>query len=276
MRLTEITPNVMGKVQPLSDTITINTIPNLTQNMIIAFVNQKGGTGKSTSAIHLVYWLMQRGSVILVDADAQNSSSTWAETLEMPFQIINDPEEIFDNLPLLAKEYDHVVVDGPGGMSEISKAILSRCDLALVPCQPSGLDLHSSNKTLRFISQAQELRQGTPKAFLYLNRATKGTILLRESRQVLAESSIPTLETVIHQRQCLADAPGQNLTVFQMSGSMAACTASEFDSLFTEALSSTEIDFKPSQTKNKSTKSTKSRAKSKSKSQSKSSKSKAS
>jgi chromosome partitioning protein len=241
--------------------------------MIIAFVNQKGGTGKSTSAIHLVYWLMQRGSVILVDADAQNSSSAWAETLEMPFQIISDPEEIFDALPNLAKEYDHVVVDGPGGMSEISKAILSRCELALVPCQPSGLDLRSSNKTLRFISQAQELRQGAPKAFLYLNRATKGTILLRESRQVLAESSIPTLETVIHQRQCLADAPGQNITAFQMSGAMAASSASEFDSLFTEVFSHAGIEMKASTKTTTSSKPTKSRAQSKSKSKSSKSKS---
>lgn len=247
------------------------------KHMIIAFVNQKGGTGKSTSAIHLVYWLMQRGSVILVDADAQNSSSVWAETLQMPFQIISDPEEIFDALPILAKEYDNVVVDGPGGMSEVSKAILSRCDIALVPCQPSGLDLRSSNKTLRFINQAQELRQGVPKAFLYLNRATKGTILLRESRQVLAESSIPTLQAVIYQRQCLADAPGQNKTAFQMSGAMATSSASEFDSLFTEAFSTAGIEIKNPATKSKSTRSTKStKTRAKSKPKSKSSKSKVS
>ena len=159
--------------------------------MIIAFVNQKGGTGKSTSAIHLAYWLKERGSVLLIDADAQNSSSVWGETLQIPFQVISDPEDLFDNLPSLANEYDTIVVDGPGGISEVSKSILSRCDIALVPCQPSGLDLRSSNKTLRFIRQAQELRQGLPKAFLYLNRATKGSILLRESQQVLAELDIP-------------------------------------------------------------------------------------
>ncbi len=245
--------------------------------MIIAFVNQKGGTGKSTSAIHLVYWLMQRGSVLLIDADAQNSSSAWAETLQMPFQIISDPEDIFDNLPSLNREYDTIVVDGPGGISEVSKSILSRCDIALVPCQPSGLDLRSSNKTLRFIRQAQELRQGLPKAFLYLNRATKGTILLRESRQVLAESEIPTLQTVIYQRQCLADAPGQNITAFQMSGAMAASSASELDSLFTEVFSHAGIEMKPSKKKTTSSKPTKSRAQSKSKSsKSKSSKSKSS
>lgn len=243
--------------------------------MIIAFVNQKGGTGKSTSAIHLAYWLKERGSVLLIDADAQNSSSVWGETLQIPFQVISDPEDLFDNLPSLANEYDTIVVDGPGGISEVSKSILSRCDIALVPCQPSGLDLRSSNKTLRFIRQAQELRQGLPKAFLYLNRATKGTILLRESQQVLAELDIPTLSTVIYQRQCLADAPGQNITAFHMSGSMAASSASEFESLFNEVFSHVGIEIKPSTQNTKSSKPTNSRTQSKS-SKSKSSKSKSS
>ena len=244
--------------------------------MIISFINQKGGTGKSTSAIHLVYWLKERGSVLLIDADAQNSSSIWAETLQIPFEVISDPEDLFDNLPSLANKYDFIVVDGPGGISEVSKSILSRCNIALVPCQPSGLDIRSSNKTLRFIRQAQELRQGLPKAFLYLNRATKGTILLRESQQVLAELDIPTLSSIIYQRQCLADAPGQNITAFQMSGAMAASSADEFDSLFREVFSDAGIEIKPSTQETKSSKPTKSRTQSKSKSRSKSSKSRTS
>jgi len=204
--------------------------------MIIALANQKGGVGKSSTAVHCASWLSTRGSVFLVDADTQQSSSSWCKDLEIPANALLDPEELFDNLPKLASEYDAVVVDGPGGLSEITKAILARADLVLVPCQPTGLDLRSSNKILRFIAQAQELRGGNPKACLFLNRATKGTLLLKESQTVLSEQPIPLLKTIIYQRQCIADAPGQGKTVFNMPDKTAIAAAKDYQALFQEAL----------------------------------------
>jgi chromosome partitioning protein len=207
---------------------------------IIALVNQKGGTGKSTAAVHLCYWLNQKSQVVLVDADAQQSSSLWFQKLQFPNHaqhlIKSDPEELFESLPQLAQQYDYVVVDGPGSLSEITKAILARCDLALVPCQPSGLDLHSSSKIIRFICHAQELRNGWPHAALFLSRATKGTTLLKEAREALKDNVIPLMESMIFQRQCVADAPGQGSTVFQMSGSAAKDAALDYKLLFQEAL----------------------------------------
>ena len=43
--------------------------------MIIGLTNQKGGAGKTTVSGHLAYWLSQRGTVMIVDADAQQSST---------------------------------------------------------------------------------------------------------------------------------------------------------------------------------------------------------
>lgn len=204
--------------------------------MIIAVVNQKGGVAKTTTAIHLADWLKEKHSVILVDSDAQQSSTAWAETLSFDSQIITDADDLFDELPILADKYDYVIVDGPGSMSEISKAILARCDVALIPCQPAGLDLRSSNKILRIVRQTQELRGGKPHGFLFISRATKGTILLRESQKILASQSIPLLKTVIYQRQCIADAPGQQSTVFTMSNATAKTAANDYKLLFKELL----------------------------------------
>ena len=180
-------------------------------SVIISLVNQKGGVGKTTVAVHLAYWLSQRGSVLIVDADAQQSSSTWLQALHLPYQVIADPEDLFDQLSELSSQYDTLVVDGPGSFSEVTKSILLGCDLALIPCRPTGLDLNSANKILRVVRQIQKARGGMPKAALFLSQAVKQTLLLKEARVTLVKTGFSLLKSTIYHRQVIADAPGLSL-----------------------------------------------------------------
>ncbi|MGH2416142.1 MAG: AAA family ATPase [Microcystaceae cyanobacterium] len=207
--------------------------------MIIALVNQKGGCGKSTTAVHLAGWLARQGSILLIDADSQQSSSTWLKQLEseiVPTIAIGDPEALFEAIETASSKYDAVVVDGPGSLSEVTKSILDCCDLALVPCQPSGLDLSSSSKILQIIRHRQKIRQEQPRAGLFLSRAVKGTVLLREAQSALvSDPRFPLLKTIIYQRQCISDAPIQQTTVFEMKEASASAAGTDYQNLFKEA-----------------------------------------
>lgn len=204
---------------------------------LLAFINQKGGSGKSTGAVHAVDWFTRKKfSTLLVDADGQQSSSAWAKDIEIPYKVISDPELLFDELPKLANSYDVVIVDGPGNANEVTKTILIRSDLVLIPCRDSMIDLSSTGKIVQFVRQAKEIRGGLPVAAIYLNAVKDNTVLLREAREVLKNSVFPLMETALPDRQCIKDAPGQASTVFRMKGKAANLAADTYNELFTEAL----------------------------------------
>lgn len=206
---------------------------------IISFTNQKGGCAKSTTIVHFAYWLTQkRAKVIVVDADAQRSSSIWLNSLDtkIPVEVIQSPDEILEKVPELAGECQHLLIDGPAGLSEATRAILFRSDLAIVPCQPTGVDLRSASDAVRLIRQAQSVRKGEPIAALFISRAVKGTKLLDEAIALLQKTEIPVLSTVIHQKQVVADTFGQQAVVWEMPGKPASDSGKEFDRLFTEIM----------------------------------------
>jgi chromosome partitioning protein len=72
---------------------------------------------------------------------------------------------------------------------------------------------------------------------MFLSRASRGTVLMREAREALKETKgFTLLDSVIYQRQVIADAPGQDATVFSMPGDAASSAAKGYSSLFEEAL----------------------------------------
>ena len=59
---------------------------------VISKVNHKGGVSKSTTSVHLAYWLVKKKKkkTLLIDADTQGSSSGWVrkmEDVEIPYKI---------------------------------------------------------------------------------------------------------------------------------------------------------------------------------------------
>ena len=175
----------------------------------------------------------------MVDADAQQSSSLWLAGMELqiPYKVAQTPDELLDLLPKLAGQCDLLIVDGPASLAEATRAVLFRTDLAIVPVQPTGVDLRSASEAVRLIKQAQSVRGGPPAAAVFLSRAVKGTKLKDEAISLLSKTpEVTMIKTVIHQKQAIADTSGQSATVWDLPGVRAKESAREYERLFKEIL----------------------------------------
>lgn len=206
--------------------------------MIIVVANSKGGVGKSTLAVHLASWLSDQGHrVTLADCDTQQSSSEWIREARPDVKAVrlDNPDIILNELPVLAQDTDYVVADGPGSQTETSRALLLRGDMAIVPCKASLLETRALAKATEVIRQAQDIRNGVPKAVIVLSMVGKHYRLTKDMKDAAAALSLPMAHTAMILRQIYADAPGQGAVVWDM-GSRAKEAADEAEKLFREIL----------------------------------------
>ncbi len=185
--------------------------------MIIATVNQKGGVGKSTIAVHLVTWFREQNiEAALVDADVQSSSSVWAKELDMktPVYRLQSADEILDEVKLLKEKV--IIIDGPAGLGEVTRAILLVADVALIPCGPSVLDLRAASDAVRALEQVHRIRGGVPRGAFIPNKLQKNYRLSEEllmTAKTLGLAVTPGLGL----RQAFADSAGQRSVVWRMN-----------------------------------------------------------
>lgn len=204
--------------------------------MIFAFTNSKGGVGKSTLAVHLSAWLTEQGTrVALVDSDVQGSSSIWLHEVLPEAKVVRlqTADDILDQVPKIQNEVDHIIIDGPAGLSEVTRTILFLTDVTFLPCGPSVLDLRAVTEAIRVVRQVQTIRKGPPKALLIPNKIQVQYRLSQELLETAKTLEIPTASG-LRLRQAFADAAGQGTVVWRMQTQSARDAAGEIQFLFNE------------------------------------------
>ncbi len=193
--------------------------------MIISFVNQKGGVGKTTTAINLAASLKRRNKRLLfIDADPQGSAMHWhAVENNNAFEIMHHPDPVNkDDIEELSKDYDYVVIDAPPAIGDITKSILAVSELSIIPLSPSSLDIWSCKGTLEMIEESQPENPDMDVKLL-INRKIPGTRVGREARASLDVFDMDVLDSELCQRVAFIDAMTSGVSVMQYApGSKAA------------------------------------------------------
>lgn len=186
-------------------------------NRIIAVINQKGGTGKTTLALNLAAGLSLRGTTHLVDADPQRSVTQWVgmgggnSGLPAVAQLGGNPTAI---LTKLVRNHRYVVIDCPPTVQgETVAAIMRIANMALIPVLPSPIDLWASVDMANAVKKAQQDNPGLH-ACLVLNQLESRNALSREMREVVTEFDVPVLASGIQRRAAYRTAAVEGLSVY--------------------------------------------------------------
>jgi chromosome partitioning protein len=192
---------------------------------VIAVLNQKGGSGKTTIATNLGHALQLDGyKVLLVDSDPQGSMRDWNEQNEA--QLIPvvglDRETLPKDLQAIANGYDWILIDGAPQIAKMSAAAVKAADLVLIPVQPSPYDVWACADLVDIIKARQEVTDGQPIAAFLISRAIKKTKLSGEIAEALIEYGLPILNAGTSQRVAYPTTAASGLTVFENPSSEAA------------------------------------------------------
>ena len=193
----------------------------------LALLARKGGTGKTTIAIHLAVAAVQAGRrVLLLDTDPQHSAGDWwrARAGNAPELVECEARRVGDVLQAAATDgVDLVVVDTRPSVEADTAEIARLADMTLIPCRAGVLDLRAIRATVEVIRAVHQARAAIVLNAVPASRGFGENSLTAEARRALNVYGLPVAPVAIGHRAALAHAliDGRAVTEFEPDGKAA-------------------------------------------------------
>ena len=187
---------------------------------VIAITARKGGVGKSTVTANLAAELYELGySILVLDADPQQSLCKWARLGESFLSVVTEPADTThparfkDLVAASQKKAQVVLIDTPPAYADSALLAALVADLVLLPCGPSPLDIMEAQDTLALIKEARAKRGGKlPQIRFVPSKMISRAGLSNDLPQTLADLGEKVLPG-IYQRTVVAESVIEGKTI---------------------------------------------------------------
>ena len=185
---------------------------------VITICQQKGGTGKTTLAVHLAlaFAKLHNLKIAIIDTDPQGSLGKW-------FVVRTEKKVSNENLTFktaslwgaqyesktLKKDHDIVIIDTPPKIESDARPSIEAADLVLIPMTPSHVDFWATEAIIDIAKKAEK------KIFVQINRANERSKLVKKTYEYINSINVKSTNTLIGHRQIYASSMGEGKTAIE-------------------------------------------------------------
>lgn len=187
----------------------------------IAFLAQKGGSGKTTLAVHTAVAAAEAGeTVVVIDTDPQKSATVWSNARAQETPVVATAAVTYLGRVIEAANQEQMtlaIVDTAPHAAPAATHIVRAVDLVVIPVRPTAFDVAAVGSAVDIVKAAGV------RAVFVLSACPFRSPEIAETRTVLAEYGLPVAPTEIIDRRAFARAvaTGRSVTEFESDGKAA-------------------------------------------------------
>ena len=185
---------------------------------VITISQQKGGTGKTTLAVHLAMAFIKYHNlkVAIIDTDPQGSLGKW-------FMIRTENKVSNENLTFktaslwgaqyesktLKNDHDIIIIDTPPKIESDARPSIEAADLVLIPMAASHVDFWATGAIVEIAKKANK------KILAQINRSSQRSKLIDKTKDFIKSLDLQSTETIIGNRQIYTSSMGEGKTAVE-------------------------------------------------------------
>ena len=176
----------------------------------LAVLSRKGGTGKTTIAIHLAVEAERTGqTTVLIDLDPQASAAKWNDNREgdTPFVVTSPPSRLPEVLSRAAEGGATLAILDTAPHTEAAALdAANAAEMALIPCKPALIDLQAITSTINVI------RLANVPARIVFNAVPSRGDRVEQAREAVKVFDVPCAPCNVGDRVAFVDSYNAGLT----------------------------------------------------------------